>query len=172
MPCPVCTSHAHVRNSRIPPDSELPAYWVECVTCEVGTKFHATEAQAAETWNTRSEDVESLRARVAELDKRAADLQLDKSTLIREREGEVWIWQGDEEDHPESLACPVLIQPEDLRAILGAAERVKQACVAKVNVLVDQYGYQDDRFAELAGELEAITLAEGTEHHEAEADPG
>ena len=35
--------------------------------------------------------------------------------LHRERNGEVWYWQGDGEDHLESLTCPVLIEAEDLR---------------------------------------------------------
>lgn len=30
----------------------------------------------------------------------------------------VWFWQGDGDDFPESLACPVVMQPEDLRELL------------------------------------------------------
>ncbi len=31
---------------------------------------------------------------------------------------EYWAWQGDGEDHLESLTCPIVIQPEDLRKLL------------------------------------------------------
>ena len=31
---------------------------------------------------------------------------------------EYWAWQGDEEDHPESLTCPVLISASALRGLL------------------------------------------------------
>ena len=36
-----------------------------------------------------------------------------------------WIWQGDGEDHPESLTCPVLIQADDLRSILADAKQAE-----------------------------------------------
>jgi len=39
--------------------------------------------------------------------------------LERERGGEVWYWLGDGNDHPESLCCPILIEPEDMMKILG-----------------------------------------------------
>lgn len=39
---------------------------------------------------------------------------------------EYWVWQGDGEDHPESLTCPILIQPEDMRAILARLDRSEQ----------------------------------------------
>lgn len=32
----------------------------------------------------------------------------------------VWVWQGDGEDHLESLGCPVLIQPKDLLDLIRA----------------------------------------------------
>ena len=41
------------------------------------------------------------------------------------RKGEVWFWQADEEDHVESLTCPVLIPAEALRKLL--ADRAAQA---------------------------------------------
>ncbi len=36
------------------------------------------------------------------------------AALIRERDGDVWYWLGDGNDHPESLCCPILIEPEDI----------------------------------------------------------
>lgn len=35
----------------------------------------------------------------------------------RKAKGEYWVWQGDGEDHTESLGCPVLIHQGDLRAM-------------------------------------------------------
>lgn len=49
----------------------------------------------------------------------------EEARLLREltarrdcAEGNFWYWQGDGEDYPESLTCPVLIRAEDLRALL------------------------------------------------------
>lgn len=36
-----------------------------------------------------------------------------------------WHWMGDGEDHLESLVCPILILPEDLKAALDAAREEK-----------------------------------------------
>ena len=55
---------------------------------------------------------------LAEVKKAAVNLQNENEALRRERQGEVWYWQGDGEDHLESLACPVLIEADDLRALL------------------------------------------------------
>lgn len=54
LPCPMCGSHAHVRDARIPEGSRLRAYWVECVICEVGTKYHDSAQGAVTVWNTRA----------------------------------------------------------------------------------------------------------------------
>lgn len=65
LPCPFCGSHAHIRDARVPPNSKLRAYWVECVICEVGTKYHDAADKAAQTWNTRANSYDAL---VAERD--------------------------------------------------------------------------------------------------------
>jgi hypothetical protein len=44
--------------------------------------------------------------------------------LRRERNGEVWCWQGDDEDHPESLTCPVLMSAEHVRAFVADRARL------------------------------------------------
>ncbi|EKT4107929.1 hypothetical protein QEG46_003951 [Stenotrophomonas maltophilia] len=41
------------------------------------------------------------------------------------RNGEVWHWQGDGHDFPESLVCPVIMSAETLRALLAARPEVK-----------------------------------------------
>jgi hypothetical protein len=35
------------------------------------------------------------------------------------KEKNYWAWQGDGNDHLETLACPIIIRPEQLRALLG-----------------------------------------------------
>lgn len=51
--------------------------------------------------------------------------------LFRERNGEVWYWQGDSEDHLESLTCPVLIEAHDLRKIVSqSSDRIDRALKA------------------------------------------
>ena len=55
---------------------------------------------------------------LAVIKREAEKLSDENAALQRERQGEVWYWQGDGEDHLESLACPVLIEADDLRALL------------------------------------------------------
>lgn len=40
---------------------------------------------------------------------------------------ECWIYQGDGEDYPESLICPVVISAEQLRVFLAAEKRLAEA---------------------------------------------
>ncbi|MCU1054152.1 hypothetical protein JAK47_06335 [Stenotrophomonas maltophilia] len=40
------------------------------------------------------------------------------------RNGEVWHWQGDGHDFPESLVCPVIMSAETLRTLLAARQPV------------------------------------------------
>lgn len=58
------------------------------------------------------------------LAKRCKELERQNKTLRRERDGEVWVWQGDEEDHPESLVCPVLMQPDHVIGLVGEVSRL------------------------------------------------
>lgn len=64
-------------------------------------------AAAPTLWNhllDLEEEVERLRTR------------LDTAHSVAN--GEVWYWQGDGEDHLESLTCPILITPAKLRSEL------------------------------------------------------
>lgn len=47
------------------------------------------------------------------------------------RNGEVWHWQGDGHDFPESLVCPVVMSAETLRALLAARQPVGEAVAWK-----------------------------------------
>lgn len=44
--------------------------------------------------------------------------------LLRERDGEVWIWESDSDNHLDTLTCPVLITADALRALVKWAEPV------------------------------------------------
>lgn len=52
-------------------------------------------------------------------DKNIAKLSDERNTAWMYEQREVWFWQGDGEDYPESLSCPVVIKADDLRAILA-----------------------------------------------------
>ncbi len=58
--------------------------------------------------------------------------------LKRERDGEVWVWQRDGGNEIESLACPVLIQAHDLRA-LGALREPDLYCVQLTDPTAELY---------------------------------
>jgi hypothetical protein len=48
------------------------------------------------------------------------DAEDELQVLRRIEKGEVWYWQGDGWDFPQSLGCPVIMRPEKLRAMLEA----------------------------------------------------
>ncbi|EML7990021.1 hypothetical protein D7Y24_13380 [Stenotrophomonas maltophilia] len=51
-----------------------------------------------------------------------ADLRERAALPLQLRNGEVWHWQGDGHDFPESLICPVVMSAETLRALLAARQ--------------------------------------------------
>lgn len=61
----------------------------------------------------------SSRRLVAMLLEERDRLKEENAVLRRIPNGEVWHWQGDGEDFPESLACPVIMAPETLRGLLA-----------------------------------------------------
>lgn len=81
--CPFCGSHAHVRETKA--HGALPVYWVECVICEIGTKYSESPKAAAATWNTRTSAAASLAA-TPEDDQR--DLLRDAGAILVVNEGE------------------------------------------------------------------------------------
>ncbi len=46
-------------------------------------------------------------------------LERSHQTLLDYRADSVWYWQGDEDDQPESLSCPVIMSAETLRELLA-----------------------------------------------------
>jgi len=59
---------------------------------------------------------------VAEIERLREELQIHRDKA----QDNYWAWQGDGEDHLESLVCPVLIQPSQLSAILQAAKAAEE----------------------------------------------
>ncbi len=49
-------------------------------------------------------------------------LERSHQTLLDYRADSVWYWQGDEDDQPEILSCPVMMSAETLRELLAKAE--------------------------------------------------
>lgn len=50
-----------------------------------------------------------------------ADMRQKLATVSLYEQSEVWFWQGDGEDYPDSLVCPVVIQPDHLRQLIAMA---------------------------------------------------
>lgn len=81
----------------------------------------ALEARERERDERRDEE-----RRAAE--KEVAKLQADVKLHWQKAGGDYWVWQGDGSDHLESLCCPILIHPSDMRKRDEAEkERVKVA---------------------------------------------
>jgi len=67
----------------------------------------------ARSWQQRAEKAEAeLTARDRELENERGRRRMAEQRVS----GEVWYWQGDGEDHLESLTCPVIISAEAMRA--------------------------------------------------------
>lgn len=62
------------------------------------------------------EENAELMQMIQDKDLRIADLEVVK--FQRYHDKECWIYQGDNEDYPDSLGCPVVMKPEQLQAML------------------------------------------------------
>lgn len=87
----------------------------------------------------RADKAEAEVARLTvEIERRQKAYEQERATMRREivtlqegAAGNYWHWQGDGEDHLESLSCPVLISADQLRAVLaekGDAHTCTEAC--------------------------------------------
>lgn len=72
-----------------------------------------------------TERIERLEAELASLKAENADQAEELRTLRRIPKGEVWYWQGDGHDMPESLACPVIMEPQILRDLMANNQRLR-----------------------------------------------
>ncbi len=58
-------------------------------------------------------------------------LKAERDALYGKQKGEVWYWQK-EDNHLESLSCPILIEAEDLRAIEQAVHQARIDTARKI----------------------------------------
>lgn len=69
-------------------------------------------------------------------------LTQERDTYIRLFKNEYWMWQGDGEDHLESLTCPVVISVTKMRALQQQVSALREALFnarKKATEIVDEY---------------------------------
>lgn len=65
----------------------------------------------------------------------------EREMLRRERKGEVWFWDADRvENYLESLACPIIIHPEDMRAIIREQQQ-DDGDIRKIIEVCKEFGW-------------------------------
>lgn len=88
--------------------------------------------------NSLETELTNLRAEVSRL---RSDAERKDCRVISHRinGGEAWLWQGDGDDHLESLTCPVVIRPEQLRSIITdrySLAEIEAACGDEIGMVV------------------------------------
>ena len=78
---------------------------------DILTKCQRSTAQAVDKWEEF----------VKEKDNEISQLKGELNARYLKDKEEVWYWLGDSNDHLESLCCPILIQPEDMRQVVKEA---------------------------------------------------
>lgn len=99
---------------------------------------------------------EKQRAEAAESDLKSAEIRVDawkeevdemrETQFRRFNNEECWIYQGDGEDYPESLICPVVISAEQLRIFLAAERGRDEALTHLYNVHTELTSHQSVLF--------------------------
>lgn len=100
-----------------------------------------------------------------EIDRLRADL---KTALDAASSGVGWwVWQGDGEDHVESLTCPILIRAEQMREVQAEIDRLR-AIVDKLPT--DAEGQPiapgDRRYHKRLGYIEIIAVSKPDDTHD------
>lgn len=90
-----------------------------------------------------------------------AGLMRELAALHRERNGEVWYWQKDD-NHLESLTCPILIDADDMRILINdlaqsGADAVQQARADEVHRIIRRI---ESRKGFLSGTIENTPIVE------------
>lgn len=118
---------------------------------------------------------ESLVRHAQDQEQQIANLRHELADRYSLQQKDVWYWQGDGEDHPATLSCSVLIQANDLRALIaGTPAQIAALELAKTKaegLLAFLSGQGNDDQAKAASELlellaglkEAPALATNTE---------
>lgn len=81
--------------------------------------------------------------------------QEERDRLQRERNGEVWLWQGDGEDDVESLTCPVLMTADQVRALTARVHENQRLHDLVRFSCGPIYEVTDEEYAARAGDWEA-----------------
>lgn len=92
-----------------PEEAAKMVYWRTCSRCGDVDRDSLAKAIAAYS---------------APLQAKVSRLEQGIEMLRRERKGEVWCWQDDGEDYPESLGCPTLVQPSVIRRWVAAEAKL------------------------------------------------
>lgn len=75
--------------------------------------------------------------------KRYHELRMELTDRRARDKGEVWYWQDDGEDHPESLACPAIVRPDVIRR-MSAAEAALAAAVEREKTMAEALTAHND----------------------------
>jgi hypothetical protein len=86
---------------------------------------------------------DELRAKLGQLTRIECDTRRELVAHREKAQDNYWAWQGDGEDHLESLACPVLIPTKSLQEILDRCDRAEAAGAAYKHVI--QLAWEDRR---------------------------
>ena len=87
-------------------------------------------------------EVEKLRQETRCQQDLVSQLSIDKARLQNEvaalhaiADGEVWYWQDDEDDHPESLTCPVVMHANVLMSKLSEIKKLQASYLFLVETM-------------------------------------
>jgi hypothetical protein len=130
--CPYCTLILKVAPPAEPPAAKLPEGYTVPEEWEWAGETTAGEKMLA-----------GLKDALADSEREAVRLRRELSLHREKAEGNYWAWQGDGEDHLETLTCPVVIHPSELRRVAAEAraegerkERERCAVSAEKNGLL------------------------------------
>src|SRR4051794_2883152 len=107
--------------------------YIDCPGCGVEKiRTSVKQCSACEVQERNSAEIEALQQRVCDLEAKLEACNESYAATIRERNearatlrlasskrDDVWMWQSDGGNHPESLVCPVIMSAETLRALLA-----------------------------------------------------
>lgn len=105
--------------------------------------------------------VEEVRLKDAEIARLAEQVMNLQAYRDGESGGGVWHWQGDGEDHLESLTCPIVIRAQDLRRLVASEQQravVMEELLTRVADWCDQQS-KHDWYGRTAGDMVRAFMA-------------
>lgn len=101
----------------------------------ISSGFALEVARTATEWaEERDKLIMPIRAAY---ERQIAELRAELRDARQFKKGEVWLWQGDGNDHLESITCPVVITANDLREIALIRDRVREFIGGNILALDD-----------------------------------